>query len=53
MMDGILWPVLGMLACFSVMCLMMMAAGRFFSGRQSGETGERESVSTGSPSQER
>jgi hypothetical protein len=52
-MDGILWPLMGMLACFVVMCLMMMAAGRFFSARRSGETGERESVSTDSPSQER
>jgi hypothetical protein len=53
MMDGILWPVVGMLACFAVMCLVMMAAGRFFSARRSGETGERGSVSTGSPSRER
>jgi hypothetical protein len=53
MMDGILWPVVGMLACVAVGCLMMMAAGRFFGGRRSGETGAQESVSTGSPGQER
>jgi hypothetical protein len=53
MMDGILWPVLGMLACFAVMCLMMMAAGRFFSSRRSGETSDHGPVSTGSPGQER
>lgn len=44
MMEGILWPVLGMVACFTVMCFVMMAAGRLFSGRQ--RTEERQSAST-------
>jgi hypothetical protein len=43
MMEGILWPVLGMVLCLTVMCAVMMAGGRLFS-RRSGAADDRRSI---------
>jgi hypothetical protein len=44
MMEGILWPVLGMVACMVVMCTLMMAGGRLFN-RRSAAADDRRSIS--------
>jgi hypothetical protein len=43
MMEGILWPVLGMLACFAVMCTVMMVGGRLLN-RRSAAADDRRSI---------